>query len=496
MQTAYDGVVLWVRLLTQAFFRDIEVVGLEHIPRDRGGVLVSWHPNGVIDPGVILACFPVPVTFGARSGLFQIPGFSLLLRAVGAVPVFRAQDHVESADPEARRLSNGKALDQLAASVVRGRYSCLFPEGDSHDNPFLLDLKTGAARFYYRACALSPAGNPPPVLIPVGLHYDKKHAFRSQVLVEFHPPLDLAGELAWSPEDPEDRHRIQRLTTELDRVLREVVRATESWEVHHLMHRVRKLLRAERARRAGAVSARPNVRERQLGFARVWHAVSHLEVDDPERLVRLRARVFEYDADLRALGLDDHELDRAPDLFRPGFLVVALAQATAVVLFLPPLLVVGLGIHLPVALVLWGVSWVAARRRKDVASIKLVVGSVLVPATWMLVALLAGFAHERLHAAYPGIPNTPVLAGVMVGFLSLLGAVSAVRYLRLLSETLRAVKVRLTRVRRVATLRRLREERAALTTEMETIAAQYALPGRIASDGRVEDAPTALGDGA
>ena len=235
MERRYEMVVSVARLLCRLFFRRIEVVGLENVPRDRGGVLVSWHPNGVIDPGIILATFPSQITFGARDGLFRVPLFGALLRAAGAVPILRAQDQSASLSSEARRTANVAALDQLAAAVVAGRFSCLFPEGDSHDQPFLLALKSGA-RFFYRAWQLSDPEGPPPALIPVGLHYDEKHAFRSHVLVEYHPPIELSPDLDLPPRpedrEPDSRDRIDGLTRELERVLEEVVHATESWDVH------------------------------------------------------------------------------------------------------------------------------------------------------------------------------------------------------------------------------------------------------------------------
>jgi len=489
MERRYRAVVGLTRLLCQAFFRKVEVVGLENVPRDRGGVLVSWHPNGVIDPGIILATFPSRITFGARDGLFKVPGFGALLHAVGAVPIHRAQDSGADLTPAERRAANLKALDRLAEEVVAGRFSCLFPEGDSHDQPFLLDLKSGAARFFYRAWSLSKQPGPPPALIPVGLHYDAKHAFRSHVLVEFHPPIELAPGLDQppTPDEPEPQHRskVERLTDELERVLQEVVHATESWEVHHLMHRVRKLVRSERARRAGARLRRPGMRERQLAFARVWDGVRRLEESDPEALERLRTRVTEYDADLRALGLDDHELDRGPSVLRPGLALLAIAQAAAVFLLLPPFLLLGVGVHLPVLGVLWLVARIGAKRRKDIASIKLLLGAVLFPLTWMSVGLVAALAHTRVHVLFPGVPDTPLIAGLVTLLSCFVGGAAAVRYLRLSRETTRALKVRLTRARRRTAIRRLREERGAIVEAIEHVTRDLDLPGAVTVDGRV-----------
>ena len=195
MPSAYTTIVGFVRLLIRLFFREVEVTGTEHLPEDGGGVLVSWHPNGMIDPGLILSQFPRQVIFGAQHKLFRFPVLGRLMRAIGTVPIYRASD-ADNADPEARRAANARSLDALAEQVAAGSFSCLFPAGHSHDDPHLRHIKTGAARFYFRARELQPDGAPEPVIIPVGLHYDHKRGFRSNALVAFHPPLKLDEALA------------------------------------------------------------------------------------------------------------------------------------------------------------------------------------------------------------------------------------------------------------------------------------------------------------
>ena len=489
MDFRYKAVRSVARLLCISFCRRVEVVGLENVPANGGGVLVSWHPNGVIDPGIILAAFPRRITFGARDGLFRVPGFSMLLRAVGAVPIHRAQDTASQMSPEARRAANVAALDRLAEAVAAGGFSCLFPEGDSHDHPYLLELKTGAARFFYRACSLSEPSAPSPVLLPVGLHYDAKDTFRSHVLVEFHPPIALPPELQHprTPGEPMGarRDRVDKLTDELDRVLREVVHATESWEDHNLMHRVRKLLRAERARRVGARLSRPGMKERQLAFARVWDGVRRLQETDPDALTVLQERVTAYSASLDALGLEDHELDRGPSVLGPFLALVALAKAAAVFLLMPPLLLFGLVAHLPAFGLLWAVSTRAARRRKDIASIKLLFGAVLLLGTWIGVGFTAASADRSLQSLLPLVPHSSVTVGLLAVALSILGGGLAVRYVRLVGETVHALQVRLTRSRRRSSVRRLRADRAAIADAIEAASAALTLPGRVSEDGRV-----------
>ncbi|MCP4922160.1 MAG: hypothetical protein GY913_35110 [Proteobacteria bacterium] len=485
MPRMYRFLVGLARLIVRLFFRSVEVVGVEHIPEDGGGILVSWHPNGIVDPGLILTHFPAQVVFGARDGLFRVPLFGTIIRMLGTVPIARAKDGGSDAD---RRAANARAMDALAGAVAGGSYSCLFPEGDSHDRPNLLELKTGAARFYYRARQISKAKRP--VIIPVGLHYDHKRAFRSNALITFHPPLEIPEELDLSPREDEDpdvgRDRARELTSHIDRVLRNVVHATESWELHHLMHRARKLVRAERALRAGSIDLGPSgMEERILGFARVWAGYYSKLQHEPEQVLELTERVREYDEDMRALGLEDHELDRDPRFASPWLYAILVLQVVLVFLLLPPILFVGYLVNGPTALVVWGASKLGAKRMKDEASIKALLGSLLFPATWAGIGVFAYKAHVFLNVLFPTMPDGAFLSAVTAVALSILGGMLALRYLRVARETVRSVRVRLTRNRRRSAIRRLRLERAELHEALIELSADLDLPGEVTPSGRV-----------
>ena len=488
----YDFVAKLAHLILRLFFRRVEVEGLENLPAEGGGILVSWHPNGMIDPLLIFETFPRQVVFGARHGLFKVPLMGWIMRAVGTVPIYRAMD-AKGQDPETRRRQNQKSLDALAERVKEGSFTCLFPEGDSHDAPHLIELKTGVARFYYRSRQLMAPDAPPPVIVPVGLHYDHKRVFRSNVLVSFHAPIaldrHLDGELDLTPAEDEDeslaRDRARALTEIIERTLKEAVHATESWDLHHLMHRCRKIARAERASRAKSELDAPSMAERSRGTSRVWKGYYARLVTHPKQTAELVCRVREYDADLRALGMEDHELDRGPPIVNAWLAILLVLQAVLVYFFLPPLMIFGAIVNAPPALVLWLLTRAAAKKKKDEASIKVLVGALIFPMTWIAISVLAGVGHAIAHQMYPAIPDTPIFAGFLVGLLAFTGGAIALRYLRLARETARAVRVRLTRERRRLTIARLMVDRGELFEELITLAEGLELPGSVATDGSI-----------
>ncbi len=486
---ALRGALRFVLLL---FFRRVEVTGLEHVPATGGGILVSWHPNGLVDPALIIGRCPRQVVFGARHGLFAWPGLGWLLRRVGTVPIYRAVDVRGGGGDDARKDANARSLDALAERVAAGSFSSLFPEGESHDAPHPVEMKTGAARLYYRARELQPAGAAPPVIIPVGLHYDGKDAFRSSALVAFHPPLRLPAALDRAPGPPDEetpeaaRDRVRALTAEVERVLHDVVLATEDWPLHHTLHRGRALMRAERAARAGRAPGPADMVELSLGFARARLGYLERRRTDPERVAELRRRVEWYAEDLRSLDLDDEDLDRGPRLLSRWLGAIIVLQVVAVFLLLPPVLVVGWVVNLPSALLLWLIARVASKKRKDEATVKILVGALLFPLTWLAAGALAAWGHGLLHAEFPSIPDQPLLAGLVVALLGATGGAVAVRYRRVSLETLRALRIRVTRRTRSEAVERLRQERAVLHDAITELAEGLDLPGVIASDGRVK----------
>ena len=480
-------VIQFARLVVRIFFRRVEVEGLENVPPDGGGIIVSWHPNALVDPLLILATMPRPVVFGARSGLFRWPLLSFLMRSVGTVPIHRTQDR-EDLSPEQRHEANLRSLDTLAQAVAAGGFSCLFPEGTSHDSPHLLAVKTGAARFYYRARLLDP-GAPPPAIIPVGLHYDAKRKFRSKVLVRYHPPLVLPPGMDVTPaaDEPQEQAqgRVRQLTGTIEQVLREVVHVTQSWELHHHMHRASKLLRAERALRAGVELGRPSMLERETGFWRMWAGYNRWKELEPERTQALVERVAAYEEQLEALGIEDHELDNPPERGRTLKAASMMAQVIAAFVVFPTLIFLAGAINLGPYLAIRVGSRMAAKKGKDHATLKLAGGIVLYPLAWALAGFLAVGAAFVLHEMSPMIPARPLQAAVVVVLLAIAGGAAALHYMRLVRETARALRVRLTRARQRVAIAQLKAERAELADILLRAEEGVNLPGSVTAQGMV-----------
>jgi 1-acyl-sn-glycerol-3-phosphate acyltransferase len=222
------------RLALRWFYRDVEIVGIERLPRTGPVLLASNHPNALVDALVIACSIDRPVTLTAKATLLEHPLTRILMRAVGVVPLRRASDErarqaaetergTASPDPTRNQRAFGAVLDVLQRSGV----VLLFPEGKSHSDPSLAPLKTGLARI--ALMARDERRIDPLPIVPTGLTFERKWEPRSRVLMLLGTPV-MAG-----PSLPGDASGVAELTDRIDAGLR---RVTLNFETEAEGHRV------------------------------------------------------------------------------------------------------------------------------------------------------------------------------------------------------------------------------------------------------------------
>src|SRR5258707_167861 len=91
-----------LRAAIGVFFRQVEVVGLEHVPETGAVIFAGNHPNSLIDPVLIVTACGRIVRFAAKDVLFRSPLLRPLMNAIGAVPIARVADHPDAADASGR----------------------------------------------------------------------------------------------------------------------------------------------------------------------------------------------------------------------------------------------------------------------------------------------------------------------------------------------------------------------------------------------------------
>lgn len=300
------------RLALRVFYRHIQVTGTEHLAAHAPTILASTHPNSIVDPLLVGLFESRQVTFCARDGLFRIPVLGRLMRAVGAIPIQRRSDHAGPVD-------NSQTFAACREVLAGGGVISIFPEGKTHARMRVEPLKTGTARMAIDA--EREAGPLGLVIIPVGLNYLVREAFRSDVHVAFGPPIPVAATVAALTEDDPSlgddpralvRALTERVRTAIEALTIHIERQGDERLIAKVTQIVADIRQAEGLDRDGQSPA-----ERTALARRVIDAYRWLETRDPIRCARLRTWINAYLDERRSLGVGD-PIDNALQARREG----------------------------------------------------------------------------------------------------------------------------------------------------------------------------------
>jgi glycerol-3-phosphate O-acyltransferase/dihydroxyacetone phosphate acyltransferase len=351
----------------RVFFRRVEVVGEERVPRTGPVMFVMNHPNALVDPGILLVLAPRPVAFLAKAPLFRSPLTGFIVRAFDSIPIYRKQDEGGATD-------NRKTFQAARELLLRGQAIAIFPEGVSHNEPRLMPLKTGAARI-----ALG-TGLTNLTIVPAGIYYPDKVKFRSDALLLYGEPFTwLPGALV---DGEPAAGEVQALTRRIEVALGHVTLQADETSALALVDRVGTIFAAS-SEAPWTLAETFDLRRRLVaGYNRLREA-------DPEALADVERRVTRYERDLGALGMTPDHLKPA-DFTLWGSVRYALRSAGALGVLLP-LALVGTALHYPAYLL----TRVLARRMSEgsadmVATIKVLAATLLFPVTWIAAGVLVG----------------------------------------------------------------------------------------------------------
>jgi len=421
------------RLVLRVFYRRIEASGLDRVPTSGPTILVLNHPNGLMDPLLLLCLSPRPVSFLAKSPLFTMPFVSLFVKAFGSIPVYRPQD----ADSDVRR--NRETFAKARDLLKRGGVLALFPEGISHDEPRLMPLKSGAARI-----ALGAASEGPVTIVPAGLTYEARDIFRSGALLRVAEPFSV-DPIPLDERGEPPRTAVKALTGRLRLALEGATLQADDQATLDL---------AATAERIFAPGGEEGLDERFAFRRLLLEKAALLRESHPGRLAALSARIARTSRVLSAAGISPSDLDAGT--VRAELAASALA-ALLVALFLAPLAFVGLAVHAPAYNLIGPLARRLSQGDADVvATIKVLGAFLFFPLTWIALATAAGLAW--------GLP-----LGLLTGFALPLCGYLALLLLERWERTVTSLRVLGLSLFRRSTLARLRNERAAIVSEMHSL---------------------------
>jgi 1-acyl-sn-glycerol-3-phosphate acyltransferase len=163
------------RVFTTVVF-DLKVYGVENVPKTGGVLLVSNHQS-YLDPVLVGVRLTRPLSYLAKSELFENPFLSWLIRGLNAFPVRQGAGDVGAMKETITRLQDGNALT-------------IFPEGTRSEDGELQPIEKGVSLVVRRAKV-------PVVLVIIDGSFDAwpkgRVVFRGwPIRVWYGPPMDMS----------------------------------------------------------------------------------------------------------------------------------------------------------------------------------------------------------------------------------------------------------------------------------------------------------------
>ncbi|HUF51626.1 MAG TPA: 1-acyl-sn-glycerol-3-phosphate acyltransferase [Longimicrobiales bacterium] len=355
-------------------------------------LVVANHPNALLDPLVIFRVAGRPTRPLAKAPLFDQKFVGTLLRGLGGLPVYRAVD-----DPEQMHRNEDTFRGAIAA-LHAGDAVQIYPEGRSHSEPSLVEMRTGAARIALGA--EQQAGWQLGLqIVPIGLTYRHKHNFRGRVLAAIGEPFTIA--------EMRDLHEVdahaaaRALTDEISRRLQELTLNVGEHRDAALIDTAERLYVREKG--VTGWRAREPLADRlprMRAFARglVW-----LREHDTARFERVARAVAHYRRRAELLGVSDGDVP--PRYTFAGTLRYVLTQGF-LLLVLAPLALAGAIIWYPTYRAPHITLRFARPDFEGIATYKLATAFVMVPLTFFVAILVGAIAAGTRGAliAAVGVP--------------------------------------------------------------------------------------------
>ena len=164
------------------YFRRVEVVGKEHLPKAGSLLFSPNHQGAFLDPILVGSILNIPITYLTRGDVFG-GRLQWFLDALRTLPVYRIRNGFSSLK------QNDTTFERCYEILAKGEHLMMFSEGLHHAEYYLHPLSKGSSRLMYQAQQKHP--QQPMYIVPVGINYgDYRRPFGVLQLV-IGPPIAI-----------------------------------------------------------------------------------------------------------------------------------------------------------------------------------------------------------------------------------------------------------------------------------------------------------------
>ncbi len=195
------------------YYKTWQINNAKSIPSHGPVIFIPNHQNAFLDAVLVICSSSRNPWSIARASVFKEGLVTKILTTFQIKPVFRVRDGFGALR------NNDVIIQEWSDMLAKGEDIQIFAEGN-HNEPYAGGLlQKGFARMTIQ---FKEKNNTPLTIIPVGLHYDDHHAFRSRVLVNFGDPINVNEILK---DTLSEREKLEALVNATDAALKSLALA-------------------------------------------------------------------------------------------------------------------------------------------------------------------------------------------------------------------------------------------------------------------------------
>lgn len=374
MSLVYRILKALVQLVLWIFYPKTTVISKERLRFKESAIVISNHPNTLIDPLQVASRVHKQVFFLANAGLFSTPFTNWLFNTLYCIPIKRKQDK------GAPGMSNEDSFAKCDAFLGGGGVLYIAPEGGSEMERRVRPFKTGTVRIALSA-AQKKAFDLDISILPIGLHYDQPNYFDTACIVNVGEAVKIRD---WQEQfDKDPQQAVRALTDQLEDQVRSLVIDVAEGEQQQLHPLVEKICRNDAPLDAASDFKRGQTLARQLKEAANKNSDAYQ---------RFREQAQQYLTKLGTKGIEDKNVSKKKENSFLQLLVLILGL---------PVFIYGTINHLLAA----GIPVFLARTMKVYigyqATIKAMVGLFSIPIFYLLQSkVISWYAGNTLSWIY------------------------------------------------------------------------------------------------
>ena len=391
------------------YYKEVRVLNRRNLPQKGPLIIISNHPNTLMDAWVLGMICKQPIYYMAKATLFDSKFKLKILKSLNLIPINRQGEGF------IKGVSNDDSLNECYRILSEGKTLVIFPEGTSYKERVLRKLKSGTARIALETEKRNN-GKLGLQVVAVGLNYSQPEKFRSRILIDVDKPRGVVEFLDEYREN--GRSAAQKLTTQFRTRLENVLLTSETKEEEALLDAIYQVINSKNVPSNGK-----GVRGEVKQMKEIKNRIDEIKILQPWLLTEIHLKI-------RAINWKFQKMKIRADFLDRNFKYRLFLQQTLISLFFVllalPVFIIGV-VHHFIQFKL--TDWIIPKLSKDIeyyAPFAVFLGLFIYPIFY------AGFLFLA-HILF-GLSWTGMLIYLIVLPLSGLFAYWFLRYLRHISN--------------------------------------------------------------